>query len=634
MFLFHFRFDIEVVGISSDGDSRLYRCMKIKTKIGQKHSDTMPTYFNASLTNTLYVQDTIHTVLKLRNKLLQASLLLPLGNKQVSISHLKILIEHFSKNEHGLVRKDICPDNRQNFASLEKITKPQVLQSLQQYIPDSEATVLFLKLCHYVTSSFMDATLTPLERISRIWFSIFFLRIWRYWITDIVKRHEYTLQDNFITQNAYTSIEINGHSLVQLIMKLRSQDKPEQFIPIMCSSQACESTFRQFRSMTSAYWTKINMSLLEIFNIVGRIELQNDITHFKISEVNFPRTQNKVPKMTVHELPSNEEIFAKIEAARNEAVKVEKTFGIKISPNNNLSCKLPVCEMNLNNNTSFERSVLDTTAANDVLCEQVEQLLLRDESPSEEEQFNINSLAYINSELNLRDYSDQNIVLNNLCPFTEVKDKCGNTKVVRKSSVLWLLTTSRSSLSSDRLQRVQTKAIERVNQRSFSATSTKHNELSTFTSGTLGQQAKLIWQNDELHIGDWCIFADEIKNKPPRPNADIYSGVFAGLVIGFKYIVGKTVKAKQYSWNNAPVHTNLDRSLRRGINVLATWYKYTENGNLISLNATKKHFFRNINNYVGTVKSFERSSGNLKISLHSDQLIHFNQQLSDLLKKR
>lgn len=231
--------------MSSDGDSRLVRSMKIKTRIGQLHPVNMPSFFNSSLTDTLYVQDTNHSGLKLRNKLLQPSVLLPMGNKLVSISHLKILIEKFPKSDHGLVYTDICPDDRQNFRSLTKIMKSAVSQFLQESVPGSEATAIYLKLCLYLTSAFIDPNLSPLDRIYRLWFSIFYLRIWRTWIQKIeASCGTYNLKENFITINAYECIELNGHALVQLIMKFRNEGKSEQFIPLLFSSQPCESTFR------------------------------------------------------------------------------------------------------------------------------------------------------------------------------------------------------------------------------------------------------------------------------------------------------------------------------------------------------------------------------------------------------
>lgn len=85
----------------------------------------------------LHSQDPTHIGTKLRNRLLKPSILIPLGNKQVSVGHLKMLIEMVPKGVHGLILKDICPDDRQNFGSLEKVMQPIVTKSLEKYIFDS-----------------------------------------------------------------------------------------------------------------------------------------------------------------------------------------------------------------------------------------------------------------------------------------------------------------------------------------------------------------------------------------------------------------------------------------------------------------------------------------------------------------
>lgn len=193
------------------------------------------------ISKVAFIQDTIHVGTKLRNRLLAFGNILAMGHKQVSVGHLKILIRNFSKEAHGLIMTDICPEDRQNFESLSKVMEPRVSKLMTENVPDSEATVTYLKICAQITSSFIDCTISPEERIYRIWHALYFLRIWREWI---LKSSEYTLKNHFITSNAYICIEINAYFLIQLIVKLREEMKKEQFLPILFSSQACESTFR------------------------------------------------------------------------------------------------------------------------------------------------------------------------------------------------------------------------------------------------------------------------------------------------------------------------------------------------------------------------------------------------------
>lgn len=69
-------------------------------------------------------------------------------------------------------------------------------------------------------------------------------------------------------------------------------------------------------------------------------------------------------------------------------------------------------------------------------------------------------ISSITGELDLRDYSADHFVtdndfLNEESIYTVVKDLSGKKKVVRKSTLCWLLMKDKHSLSSDRLSRVK-----------------------------------------------------------------------------------------------------------------------------------------------------------------------------------
>lgn len=125
----------------------------------------------------LCVQDSIHIGTKLRNLLLKPSTLLPFGDKAVSLTHLKLLVSKVPKDIHGLTRSDISPDDRQNFGSLQKVMETRVINALEAYIIDSDATIEFINICKNTVSSFLDRNLIPTDRIYRIWNALFLLRI-------------------------------------------------------------------------------------------------------------------------------------------------------------------------------------------------------------------------------------------------------------------------------------------------------------------------------------------------------------------------------------------------------------------------------------------------------------------------
>lgn len=230
-----------MIGIASDGDHRLLACMLYQLKHECDYK---------------FVQDPTHTGLKVRNRLLKPSILLPLGNKQISLAHLKMLMNSAPKLVHGLNIGDIDPKDRQNYAAYEKITSERVRNALCKHVVGSEGTIKYLEKCHQITSSFMQYDLMPLERVYRIFNAVFFLRIWKSWIMSSCA---YKLNENFITPNSYKCVEINAMNLVSLIKYFRNENAHERFLPTLFDSQTCEKMFRHFRSMGTANYTKINL---------------------------------------------------------------------------------------------------------------------------------------------------------------------------------------------------------------------------------------------------------------------------------------------------------------------------------------------------------------------------------------
>lgn len=75
---------------------------------------------------------------------------------------------------------------------------------------------------------------------------MFFLRDWRQWL----QYEGFSIAENFITLNAFTCVELNAHTLIAGMRRLRSQGRPELFLPFLWSSQPCEQAFRDMRSQT------------------------------------------------------------------------------------------------------------------------------------------------------------------------------------------------------------------------------------------------------------------------------------------------------------------------------------------------------------------------------------------------
>lgn len=128
-----------------------------------------------------------------------------------------------------------------------------------------------------VLSSFLDKTILVEERIYRMWRSVYYLRMWRYFI---LKNKTFTLQNNFLSSNVYTCIELNAQSLIIPVKQFRDDNytlRAAMFIPWNFSSQSCEELFRTTRSMTSTYNTVVNFSMNDLLKRLTRFELLNCI---------------------------------------------------------------------------------------------------------------------------------------------------------------------------------------------------------------------------------------------------------------------------------------------------------------------------------------------------------------------
>lgn len=161
---------------------------------------------NHSRNEIEFVQDMTHVGTKLRNRLLNCHIEMIMGTSKVSVAHLKDVVKNVHKSVHGLTMSDVNPTDRQNFRSFQKIVDERVLESLQQNVRGSEATIQYLKLCSNVTSSFLDYELTPVDRIYRMYQAVYFPRIWR---NHIKRSRFHTLGQN--SQILFTS-ELSKYS--------------------------------------------------------------------------------------------------------------------------------------------------------------------------------------------------------------------------------------------------------------------------------------------------------------------------------------------------------------------------------------------------------------------------------------
>lgn len=326
---------VSVYGNSSDGDTKCLKAMKIASRIGQETDDfdcewysSGPIKFVASNNETeamaksiytsIYMQDGWHVATKFRNPFLKPSKVYPLGKKVISNGHLKYLIQNIQKDKHSLNYTDIQPKDRQNYPSAEKISRLNTQICLKEFVPGSESTVMYLKIMNYATTPLIDPEMSVEERISKIWYSVFALRIWRSWL---LKTDGFSLKSNFISSNLYTCVEL--------------------FLPLILSSQPCESTFRQFRSMSPTFSTVVVLPIYDMLFKIKKLQLQGDIVLACSGLVSFPRIENRQSRANIpSQLPKDDIIIKVICNARTEAIKDMKVLGIDTNKANT-KCQVP-----------------------------------------------------------------------------------------------------------------------------------------------------------------------------------------------------------------------------------------------------------------------------------------------------
>lgn len=405
-----FRHGIEVVGVSSDGDPKLLAAMCAKMcNVGRP---------------IVVTQDHIHFGNKCRNRLLH-KVHLPMGKYEVSINHLQSLVRDVQKSVHGLSQMDITPVDRMNHASFEKISSERTLEALQKHIKNSDATIQYLRVCRDATLAYLEIELSPIERIHKIWHALFFIRIWRDFITS---SNRYTLKENFLTTNAYMCLEINARSLVQLIKKFRDEGHPERFLPRLFDSQGCENIFRLFRSLGTTQFTKITFSIYEFLHMIRRVEAQIEIAYVKLAdqEIHFPNKRKG--KAIIFDLPSDKVIDETIAKAKDEAIQNALKLG--------MSTTTAIDDFQIKTNIKFDEDDYSEFPNDEDIEAEMDMEMDVDEFDADE----------LNSDNMVVDINSRYVV---------VRDEDGFKRKILKQTYLWMLIEPSEKISNERWIRVQ-----------------------------------------------------------------------------------------------------------------------------------------------------------------------------------
>ena len=618
---------IRVVSFGADGDTRELKAMKTACKLFNsqsidqklfrmspssslkplKHPDNWKWFRAKYSTSIAYVQDPVHVAVKLKTRMTKPSIVLPIGRYLAGIHHLQLVMTSFPKDQHGLRIRDINHKDKQNFEAVMRITHPTFLKVLQQ-IPDAQGTFEFLHVLRCIVDSYLDEKITPLQRIHKAWYAVFFCRCWRKWIKS---NKEYSIQNNFITENSYSCIELNAHSLI--IQLLTACKSGYNFLPWLYGSQSCEKLFRTLRSMSSTFSTVVNFGMLGLLRRLHRLQIQFHLeTSSHDTGIVYPLSKTCKQNAKHKDDPENEDltditdqdILAVVWDAKNKVHAVVKELGMweeaMVNDDDDddwqtQECSIADTEEAIMDNAVFENnSTSEQEYLGEIIYDQQEYNDVQQEINQLKEEKIINNKLHVKlnqiskmsftriktdsvSMFEIKDDKDNSKTLPSKSRLLEIEHN-GKRMFIHKTTAVWLFQEG-ERVSADRLFRV----------REIQPYATNSEVISSCEDSKPAVATKL----PELEVGNICVFL--------KKRGDSIWQI--GRVLQFAYYLERTKKARQYKATTVNIKENLGK-----VGVLCSWFVKTKEGiytlgyNESDLDMTS-HKFCPISCYICTLSS-------------------------------
>ena len=526
--------EVKVLTFGADGagpflkamvhNSKLFQSLNNETLFEKSSFFLMPDYPEKAL----YSQDTIHILAKMRTKLITPSNILVLGNENGCRAHIQFLIDNKPKAIHGLTNKCINQKDKQNYESINSLVDDCVLQSLKELNDEkrmkTNGTIVYLKMMRDIRDAFLDKSISPLKRINLIWRNVFFLRIWRTWLTE----NGYPECEHFVTANAYTCIEINAHMLTLIVRRVIEGNLPTEALRFWkTGSQSCEQLFRLLRSMTPTFSTIINFTLHGLLQKTHKLRYLSGAE--ACGEIEFPRAKRRLLQVknesaeTFH-IPTLVDLNKMVIISKEEALDIAKSCRIELASYSDdylTKGRLQLAKA-AEENDGEGGNIEDSTIPINIVPENID----------EDVQEDLNNLRLVkSSKSGLPTYS--NVVVDTT---QRTYAKRGfiryKGEYIRKSTALYLLQEN-VQLSNDRLLRV------RSDQPSH-----------------LLDVENVVVVDSFAKVGDFAIFKRFDNDK-----------FLIGKIVQFSYLDGKK-RDRQYSSN----FVDVSKDSYKSIGVFADWY--------------------------------------------------------------
>ena len=513
------------------------------------------------LSNSLFAQDVIHLLAKMRTRLLLPSNILVLGDVNACAAHLKFIISDFPKEQHGLSARCLDVRDKQNYSCIETILGDGVFECLEKLDNKlcTKGTRKYLEIMRNIRDSFLNKSLSLQKRLYLAWKSLFQLRIWRVWLN----MNGYKEEDHFVTSNAYICLELNCHFLLNVAINVKNGIFPPEALRFwLCGSQACEETFRILRSMSPMFSTIVNFT---VKGIIQRVHRLNYLSSIECSEIiAFPRVKRRLLQCNEESretlmIPETSFDYI-IMSAKQDAIESMKSLGIFLGSydDNYLICsEVTTNEAISKDGEDEEPGEIDTESQVEMMKD--ESIIIREDLSNLRLQKSSNYGLPIYEEFDTTSATDKKtykLMKNDTCsPFVVY-----GGKYIRKTTAIYLI-QEKEQLSNDRLLRVRANNPDHL----------------------YSVDSKRVSASNTVRAGDLCAFR----------RIDDDKKFLLGRVIQFSYLNGNK-RQRQYSSN----FVDLTKDSIKNIGALCNWYKY------MSFDKTKV-FFEPLSMYTAGYIPFE-----------------------------
>ena len=319
--------------------------------------------------------------------------------------------------------------------------------------------------------------------IQSAWCVVFVCRLWWCWLEKTSKSSKTTserktINKYFITRPAYISAELNAHNLLYLVLLVKQKHLPKQVMLNihLFNSQACESLFRDARSLSSTFSTRVNFTVKNFIRRSQKLSILNQIKYNQSEkDLSFP----------IHHKHKREHSFASsYQLDEIDTLDIEQLISnaydqaLHIVKHSKMLDVLKQYNINsLNGVSEFIFNILNKNSRMINYSWRTENNTIEEFGLDEENEDNNNdeqdqSIDETSFDLQNEDVNDDEVIINSTkSSFNGIRivDQINpilrqsyfkvkineNIKYLHKQSACWLLSNEITKLSSDRLSRVK-----------------------------------------------------------------------------------------------------------------------------------------------------------------------------------